>query len=211
MFYVYEWYIKDTQEIIYVGKGCRNRYKVTKHNKFFNELIKRFECESRIIKEFENEKDAFNYEYIRIKELKEKGQCICNIYEGGTGGTTNWWTDNLRKQYSENNVMKSENQRERMKKNNPMSNKNIAEKTNGQKRRKVVIGDTTYKSIKEAKQILDVSYSNLITWSKRGITPNGEQIKIEPQKQYWSKYARQSATKLKETNKSTLEGSTTNE
>ena len=211
MFYVYEWYIKDTQEIIYVGKGCRNRYKVTKHNKFFNELIKRFECESRIIKEFENEKDAFNYEYIRIKELKEKGQCICNIYEGGTGGTTNWWTDNLRKQYSENNVMKSENQRERMKKNNPMSNKNIAEKTNGQKRRKVIIGDTTYKSIKEAKQILDVSYSNLITWSKRGITPNGEQIKIEPQKQYWSKYARQSATKLKETNKSTLEGSTTNE
>jgi len=211
MFYVYEWYIKDTQEIIYVGKGCRNRYKVTKHNKFFNELIKRFECESRIIKEFENEKDAFNYEYIRIKELKEKGQCICNIYEGGTGGTKNWWTDNLRKQYSENNVMKSEKQNKRMKKNNPMSNKNIAEKTNGQKRRKVVIGDTTYKSIKEAKQILDVSYSNLITWSKRGITPNGEQIKIEPQKQYWSKYARQSATKLKETNKSTLEGSTTNE
>jgi len=211
MFYVYEWYIKDTQEIIYVGKGCRSRYKVRKHNKFFNEMIKRFECESRIVKEFEIEKDAFNYEYIRIKELKEKGQCICNIYDGGTGGTTNWWTDDIREHYSKNNVMKSENQRERMKKNNPMSNKNIAEKTNGQKRRQVIIGDKIYKSIKEAKQILDVSYSNLITWNKKGITPNGDKIKIEPQKQYWNKYARQSATKLKETSKSTLEGSTTNE
>ena len=211
MFYVYEWYITDTQEIIYVGKGCRNRYKVTKHNKFFNEMIKRYNCQSRIIKKFENEKDAFDYEYIRINELKEKGQCICNIYEGGTGGTTSWWTDDLRKKYSENNDMKSEKQRERMKKNNPMSNNNIAEKTNGQKRRKVIIGNITYKSIKDAKQILGVSYSNLITWNKKGITPNGEKIEIEPQKQHWNKYARQSETKLKETNKSTLEGSTTNE
>ena len=35
MFYVYEWFIKETDEIIYVGKGCRNRYKVRKHNRFF--------------------------------------------------------------------------------------------------------------------------------------------------------------------------------
>lgn len=211
MFYVYEWYIKDTQEIIYVGKGCKNRYKVTKHNKFFNEMIKRYKCESRIIKEFKNEKDAFDYEYIRINELKKKGQCICNIYQGGTGGTVNWWTDELRKQYSENNVMKSEKQRERMKNNNPMSNNDIAEKTNGKKRRKVIIGNITYISIKEAKEVLGVSYSNLMTWNKKGITPNGEKIKIEPQKQYWNQYARQSATNLKETSKSTLEGSTTNE
>lgn len=211
MFYVYEWYIKDTQEIIYVGKGCKNRYKVTKHNKFFNEMIKRYKCESRIIKEFKNEKDAFDYEYIRINELKKKGQCICNIYQGGTGGTVNWWTDELRKQYSENNVMKSEKQRERMKNNNPMSNNDIVEKTNGKKRRKVIIGNITYISIKEAKKVLGVSYSNLMTWNKKGITPNGEKIKIEPQKQYWNQYARQSATNLKETSKSTLEGSTTNE
>lgn len=211
MFYVYEWYVKDTQEIIYVGKGCKNRYKVTKHNKFFNEMIKRYKCESRIIKEFKNEKDAFDYEYIRINELKKKGQCICNIYQGGTGGTVNWWTDELRKQYSENNVMKSEKQRERMKNNNPMSNNDIAEKTNGKKRRKVIIGNITYISIKEAKEVLGVSYSNLMTWNKKGITPNGEKIKIEPQKQYWNQYARQSATNLKETSKSTLEGSTTNE
>ena len=88
-------------KIIYVGKGCRNRYKVTKHNRFFNDMIKRNKCESRIIKKFENEKDAFDYEFIRINELKEKGECVCNIYNGGTGGSINWWTDEIRKKYSE--------------------------------------------------------------------------------------------------------------
>jgi hypothetical protein len=55
MYYVYEWYIIGTNEVIYVGKGTRLRYKVKKHNKLFNEMIRRFPCESRIVKEFENE------------------------------------------------------------------------------------------------------------------------------------------------------------
>lgn len=211
MFYVYEWFIIETGEIIYVGKGCNRRYKVTKHNKFFNDMIKRYKCESRIIKTFDIEKEAFDYEFQRILELKNIGQCVCNIYNGGFGGTTNWWTDELREKYSKNNIMKTNKYRERMKTNNPMSNPGIAEKTNGQKRRKVIIGNVTYNSIKEVKETLGVSYSNLITWNKKGKTPDGKKIEIEPQKQYWNKYARQSATKLKETNKSILEGSTTNE
>ena len=32
MFYVYEWFRTDTNEIFYVGKGCNRRYKVKKHN-----------------------------------------------------------------------------------------------------------------------------------------------------------------------------------
>lgn len=211
MFYVYEWYIVKTNEIIYVGKGCRNRYKVRKHNKFFNEMIKRYECKSRIIKSFCDEKEAFDYEYIRIKELKEQGQCICNIYDGGAGGSANWWTDELRHIYSEKNIMKSEKQRERMRNRNPMSNPIIAEKTNGQKRRKVTIGNITYGSIKEAKEKLGISYSNVITWSKRGKTPNGEICIIEPQKQYWSKNVQgnQQPSHTKSDN-SSVEGSTTN-
>ena len=173
MFYVYEWYIKDTQEIIYVGKGCRSRYKVRKHNKFFNDMIKRYKCESRIIKSFENEKDAFDYEFIRIKELKEKGECVCNIYNGGTGGSTSWWTDEIRKKYSKNNVMKSENQRERMKKNNPMSNPEIAEKTNGQKRIPVIINNKRYISIKQASTEVGVSTDTIARWCKQGHTTNG--------------------------------------
>lgn len=173
MFYVYEWFIKKTGEIIYVGKGCNNRYKVRKHNRFFNDMIRRFDCESRIIKYFENEKDAFDYEYIRVHELKEIGQCVCNIYEGGTGGVKSWWTDELRKKYSEKNVMKSENQRQRMKDNNPMSNPIIAEKTNGQKRKPVIIDGKRYISIIEASQKFCVSTSTIAEWCKKGHDTKG--------------------------------------
>ena len=211
MFYVYEWFIVDTGEIFYVGKGCNHRYKVRKHNKFFNDMIKRYKCDSRIVKTFNCEKDAFDYEHQRITELKEKGQCVCNIYDGGCGGTVSWWTDDTRKSYSENNIMKSEYHRERMKTNNPMSNPEIAEKTNGQKRRIVIIGETTYKSIKETKDILGISYSNIITWSKRGFTPNGEKCYIEPQKQQWhNKVQGNQQPSQGNVSNSTLEGSTTN-
>ena len=110
MFYVYEWYIKETGEIIYVGKGCKNRYKVRKHNRLFNEMIKRYDCESRIVKRFDSEKEAFEYEFERVFQLKCIGQCVCNINKGGAGGVTNWWTDEKREQYSKNNVMKSKEQ-----------------------------------------------------------------------------------------------------
>jgi hypothetical protein len=107
MFYVYEWYIENNNEIFYVGKGSKNRYKVRKHNKFFNDFIKRFKCNSRIIKTFENEEDAFRYEFERITELKTIGQCVCNIHGGGFGGTVDSWTEEKRERYSKYNVMKS--------------------------------------------------------------------------------------------------------
>ena len=68
MFYVYEWYLKETGEIIYVGKGSKKRYLCKQHNNLFKEMIKRFECESRIVKYFNDEIEAFNYEYKRIEE-----------------------------------------------------------------------------------------------------------------------------------------------
>ena len=128
MYYVYEWYVKKTNEIIYVGKGVNNRYKVKKHNKFFNDFITRNECESRIIEYFDDEKEAFLYEAERIEELQKIGMCKCNIYGGGTGGTTNWWTEERKIEYSKNNVMKSEKQRNRMKNNNPMFDKELSKK-----------------------------------------------------------------------------------
>lgn len=173
MFYVYEWYIIDTGEVIYVGKGVRNRYKVRKHNKMFNEMIKRFKCDSRIIKEFELEKDAFAYEFERVNELREIGQCVCNIYDGGSGGTTEWWTDEQKVKYSEKNVMKSKEQRERMSKNNPMKNPEIAEKTNAKKRVVVIIGDVEYPSIADVRKVFKVSGSTINAWCMKGETPTG--------------------------------------
>lgn len=174
MYYVYEWFIVETGEIIYVGKGTKRRYKVTKHNKLFNEMIKRFTCNSRIIKEFENEEDAFYYEYIHIEELKKIGQCVCNINIGGIGGTTSWWTDERRKEYSENNVMKSVEQRQRMSKNNPMKNSETAKKVSEQNTKHVIINDIEYNSCKEAAEKLNICYPTLKKWCEKGINNKGE-------------------------------------
>lgn len=189
MFYVYEWFIVETGEVIYVGKGTRGRYKVRKHNRFFNDMINRFECDSRIVREFETEKEAFEFEYTHIEELRNVGQCVCNIRDGGTGGATDWWTDELRKKYSEKNVMKSEYQRKRMSENNPMKRKEIAEKTNSQKRVPIIIGDKEYPSIKEACIAYNTSWETIDTWCKKGINRYGEKCrrKGSPQAEFTDK------------------------
>ena len=66
MYYVYEWFNTDTQEVFYVGKGIHKRYKVKKRNKAFNDYIKNNNCDSRIVKYFTSEKDAFEFEYVYI-------------------------------------------------------------------------------------------------------------------------------------------------
>lgn len=186
MFYVYEWFIKSTGEIIYVGKGTGRRYKVRKHNKFFNEMISRFECDSRIIKEFESEEDAFRYENERIAYLKSVGQCVCNIYEGGTGGTVSWWTDELRAEYSRRNVMKSEAQRKRISEKNPMKDMSIASKVGATRKRKVVINGTVYNGLKDAAKDIGVCEYTILTWCKKGYDTNGNPCRYEdePQKDY---------------------------
>ena len=175
MYYVYEFYIIDTGEIIYAGKGKGGRYKrKCQRNRLLTEMLKKFSCDSRIIKIFDNEKDAFNFEYEYIKKLKLKGECVCNIYNGGAGGSGEYWTDELREQYSKYNVMKSETQRKRMREHNPMSNPEIAEKTNSKKRKPVIVGDKEYISIKEARKELNATYESIILWCKKGQNAKGE-------------------------------------
>lgn len=168
MFYVYEWFVKESGEVFYVGKGTKNRYKVKKHNKFFNDFIKRYDCDSRIIKTFEREQDAFAYEFERVNELKAIGQCVCNIYQGGLGGTTSWWTDEMRDIYSKKNVMKSEEQRKRMSKNNPMKNKEIAQKVNKKNKRKVCVGDNVYDGVIDVAKVYGIRDTAIQYWIQRG-------------------------------------------
>ena len=183
MFYVYEWFIKDRNEVIYVGKGCRRRYKVTKHNKFFNDMIKRFDCDSRIIKQFTTEKEAFDYEYERITELKAIGQCVCNIYDGGCGGVVSWWTEERKRRYSEHNVMKNEQQRKRMSENNPMKNKEIASKVNQKNQRPVIINEIEYKSVIDVCKKYNVGYSTVKKWCEKGINHLKELCRYKDQEQ----------------------------
>lgn len=182
-FYVYEWFIKESGTIFYVGKGCNNRYKVRKHNKLFNYILEHNECESRIIKNFGNEKDAFEYEYIRINELWAQGQCKANIYKGGMGGTVDWWTPELKEKYSKNNVMKSKEQRERMSKNNPMKNIETQNKVKEYTQRKVIISDTEYKSVKSVCEAYNVCFATVKRWCKKGINPYNELCRYKEEEQ----------------------------
>ena len=167
-FYVYEWFIKKTNEIFYVGKGTKNRYKVKKHNKLFNYILQNNDCESRIIKEFDDEKEAFEYEYTRIKQLWDNGECKANIYNGGTGGTIDWWTPELREKYSKQNVMKSDKQRQRMSINNPMKNEITKNKVIQKNSKKIIIGDKTYNSITDVAKHYNVGPTAIQYWLKRG-------------------------------------------
>lgn len=169
MFYVYEWFNVKTNYIFYVGKGTNNRYKqIRKRNKLFLEYIQNNECDVRIIKYFNNEEDAFNYEHDRICELKKSKQCICNLDNGGKGGVNFIWTPEMREYYSKHNVMKSKEQRERMSKNNPMKNPNTVKKVAEKKSKKIVIGNKIYPSIIKASKELNVYDTAIQYWLERG-------------------------------------------
>lgn len=190
MYYVYEWYNIDTGEILYVGKGTGNRYKVKcGRNHLLKDAFHKYNCQSRIIKEFEDEKDAFAYEYERIEELKSQGLCSCNIYCGGMGGSSEYWTDDMRKNFSMhnpmkntlqrkrmsiNNPMKNKDLRERMSKFNPMKNSEVAKRVAEKKSKHVIIGNTEYNSLKEAGEKYHITSAAVLYWCKNGINSIGE-------------------------------------
>lgn len=184
MFYVYEWFNKNTNEIFYVGKGTKNRYKqIRKRNKLFLEYINNNECDVRIIKYFDNEEEAFNYEHIRICKLKNIGQYDCNLDNGGKGGIKFIWTPEMRKYYSKYNVMKSIKQRERMSKNNPMKNKKISQKVAKAKSRLVIIENKLFSSLKEAGKYYKVFPTEIQYWCKRGYDRNKQPCRYADEKQ----------------------------
>ena len=139
MFYVYEWYNVNTEEIFYVGKGCGYRYKqVSKRNQLFKTYYENNECAVRIIKHFPTEEEAFEYEHLRIVELKAQNQCFCNIDDGGKGGLSFIWTDDMREYKSQYNPMKEDEQRQRMSEHNPMHDPKIVQKVI-QKNSKIIV------------------------------------------------------------------------
>ena len=172
-FYVYEWFNIDTNEIFYVGKGCKTRHKqVRKRNKLFMDYYNTHQCRSRIVKWFETEQEAFQFEYKRIIELKSISQCSCNLDNGGKGGYHFVWTNEMREYKSQYNPMKNQYQRERMKKNNPMKNPETVKKVKEKISKKIVLGEKLYNSIKELANEYNVRDTAISYWLKRGYGAN---------------------------------------
>lgn len=169
MFYVYEWYIEETNEIFYVGKGSKKRRgQISRRNKLFKEVYNNNKCKSRILKTFEDEEDAFKYEHQRITELKQQGLCKCNLDYGGKGGCHFIWTPEMRDYYSKYNVMKDKKQRERMSKNNPMKNKNIAKLVAEKTKKPFYIGNTLYETLEEASKKYNKTIQCIRYWLEVG-------------------------------------------
>lgn len=182
--YVYEWYVPKTEEIFYVGKGCRNRYKTkSRRPKLFYFYLEHYECSSRIIKWFDDEDDAFDYECKRITELKEIGMAKANKSIGGGGSYSSHWTDEQREMKAIHNPMREPSQRERMKSNNPMSNPKTALAVNSRKRKSVVINGETYISIAEASKATIHTQSTIIKWCRRGYDENGNPCRYANEEQ----------------------------
>ena len=74
-YYVYEWFIVETGEVFYVGKGSGNRATSMKdRNDLFKQIRRERECDYRILRHFMDNKEAFEYEKERGLELKAIGQ-----------------------------------------------------------------------------------------------------------------------------------------
>lgn len=84
-YYVYAWYIKETNEIFYIGKGTGNRYRTRKReNKYFMKVAGSHECVPRILYNNLDEKTAFEIEKREIAFFREFGhRPLTNVLDGG--------------------------------------------------------------------------------------------------------------------------------
>lgn len=86
MFYVYEYYIVETDEIFYVGKGTGKRmYELHNRNKYFQAIYNKYECDVRVYRDNLTNEEACALEIERIAELREIGQAKTNMTLGGDG------------------------------------------------------------------------------------------------------------------------------
>lgn len=87
IFYVYIWYIINTGEVFYVGKGKDKRYKnITKRNKYFLNMHRSHNCDVKKIYENLTEKEAFDKEKEMIKWYRENTNYrLTNQTDGGEG------------------------------------------------------------------------------------------------------------------------------
>lgn len=184
IFYVYEWFNTDTNEVFYVGKGCRDRFKETKQrNQLFQQYYNSHKCDVRIIKQNLTENDALKLENETILNYKNNDQCFCNLDNGGKGGLSFVWTDAMRQYKSNFNPMKSSEQRKRMSEQNPMYNKNSVEK----------MKQSSYKIIHylnrdwTSQEIVDTFHVCITTaqrWAKRGYDTQGNPCYYKGENQF---------------------------
>ena len=88
-YYVYEWYIVETDEVFYVGKGTGRRCYFTNRNKMFKDFYSTHNCDVRKVRENLTEAEAFMIEhFLIIYYLEETDYRIANQNTGGSAKTS---------------------------------------------------------------------------------------------------------------------------
>lgn len=160
-YYVYKWFIESTNEVFYIGKGSENRYKdISRRNQIFKqEYYNVFsDCKSEIIKYFDTEDEAFQYEKEMIAYYKSIGQAKANLDNGGVGGYKSQWTPELRAYMSKYNPMKDPE----------IVKKSIANRS----KRAIRYKDKIYECASDLVPILGISLSKVCEYAKRGYDSN---------------------------------------
>ena len=87
-YYVYEYYVIETNEVFYVGKGSGNRVSSGKRNKFCEDMKKTHNWAYRIVKDNLTEQQAFSLEKELIKKYRETTTYrLTNVTDGGEGAS----------------------------------------------------------------------------------------------------------------------------
>ena len=81
-FYVYEWYIVDSNKIFYVGKGTGKRqYNISSRNPDFKQLCKDFKTKSRVVYDNLTEDEAIELEARHMLKRKIEGEILVNTID----------------------------------------------------------------------------------------------------------------------------------
>jgi transcriptional regulator with XRE-family HTH domain len=86
-YYVYEYLIKDSLEVFYVGKGVAERAWKDTRNSACEQLKKEYEWDINIVQENLTEEEALELEKNLILKYREEGDLLTNILPGGIKAT----------------------------------------------------------------------------------------------------------------------------
>lgn len=85
--YIYVWYIEDTGDIFYVGKGRNDRYKNKSHRSDeFKRILNSNRCNVKILFNELNNEEACALEKEIIQKCKKAGHKLTNKTDGGESG-----------------------------------------------------------------------------------------------------------------------------
>lgn len=162
IFYVYEWFIIDTNEVFYIGKGTGDRcFEHKRRNKMFKDFYNSHNCDVRIVKNNLTEQKAFEIEKETISYYRNNTDYrLSNRTDGGNGGNTH---KHYSKEKMDEYLLKSSKSRKgkvNQGENNPMYGKSYREGKNNEEllliSEKQRIGNLGQKRSDESKKKMSV-------------------------------------------------------